>query len=134
MVNPKEFMATPWNHDKPVDKSGSSKTDWSNPKKNGDRPSVVAPTPFNHFKPTPHSGTGYKELGHAGSPGIGNPRAMSSDRAEMPTSGPAMPPTNMKSMPDVPKEPVKWHKKGYTMSVPSTEGEGMTIAAKMKAH
>lgn len=129
--NPKDFDGgTPYGYNKVIGHSGPMKE----LAHNGTRPNVVAPTAFSHFKPTPHSGTGYKELGHAGSPGIGNPRAMSSDRAEMPMSGPAMPPTNMKSMPDVPKEPVKWHKKGYTMSVPSTEGEGMAIAAKMKAH
>lgn len=130
MMNPKDFQVTPWSHKALNDKSGPSKELVHN----ATRPDTVAPTSMNHFKPTPHSGTGYKELGHTGNMGIGNPRAMSSDRSEMkPTMNMSKPAQVMKSMPDVPKDHVKWHKSGkYDMSDGAGMGENSAAKINMK--
>lgn len=129
MKNPREFKATSWQHDGKIDKSGPDK----NLSAHG-RPTMVKPSSMDFPAPVPHSGSGYKALGHTGT-SMGLPRPMSSDRKEMPTSGMAMPKTNMKSMPDVPKDVKKWHKSNrYDMSTPSTMEAGMKIASKMKAH
>lgn len=132
MQNPKTWAGpTPVSHSGKVDKSGGGKTSWDAPRKNGERPSVVAPTPFNHFKKVPISGDGHPNLGNA-STTMGAPRAMSSDRSF------GAPNTTMtttpKSMPAPPVDAVKWHKKKkYNLVVPASYAESAPIVAKMKA-
>jgi hypothetical protein len=115
MRNPKTWSgATPWSASGMNDKSGG--THWDNPKKNGDRPHVVKPTPMSHMAAVPKSGDGHSGLMNK-STMMGNPYPKASDRSEMPTSEMSMPKPNMKSMPDVPKDHVKWHKSGrYDMN------------------
>jgi hypothetical protein len=102
MKNPKEFKATPWSHSGKIDKSGPSKELVHN----ATRPWSGA-TPMSHFKPTKHSG----------SEGIGNPSGV--NKAEMKSSM-AMPAANKgpyhKGIGN-PKEPTKWHKRGYTIGM-----------------
>ena len=100
MRNPKEFKATPFNHFKPVDKSHTGTHELAH---NGTRTEQM--TPWSHNKPVPHSATGRGELKHNGT------------RTEMATPHNYSKPVKH-SMPDVPKEPKKWHKKGYTVTGP----------------
>lgn len=117
-MNPKDFQATPWSHNGKIDKSGPNK----NLSAHG-RPNIVPATPIDHFKAVPFSGEGHKALGQTAHQGIGNPYAMSSDRSEK-NSGFSKPSTIAKSKPEVPSDPVKWHKK-YDMS----EGAHMSVEA-----
>lgn len=122
-------MSTPWSASGKVDKSGPDKNLSAHGRKEGKA------TGMEMQGPTPKSGSGYKALGHMGNEGIGNPMAMSSDRSEMKANMSMSKPSRIeKSATMVPKNPVKWHKKGYDMSVPADLASGKKIAAKMKAH
>jgi hypothetical protein len=127
--NPKDFMATPWTHSGKVAKSGPDKPLVHN----GTRPDTVMPTPMSHFKKVPLSGDGHPGLGNSANSNIGNPYAMSSDRSELPVSGPEMQPATMKSKTMVPREVKKWHKKGYSMEAPADLASSQKIVNKMKA-
>lgn len=94
MRNPKEFKATPFSHFKPVDKSHPAK----DLKHNGTRTEQM--TPWSHSGKVEKSG--YE--------GIGNPYSKPSDRTEMATPMSHFKPVKH-SMPDVPRDAKKWHKK-----------------------
>jgi len=104
MKNPKDFSPTPANYFKVNDKSHPAKE----MKHNDTRPWGGA-TSATHFKAT-------KKSGHDN---IGNMYATAGDRTEQMTS-PSHFKKNEKSKPGVPVAPVKWHKRGYDLTLPTT--------------
>lgn len=122
--------ATPYGHSGKVEKSGRSHWDGALA---GGRAEMA--TPYGYAKPVPRSS---KE-------DLGNPRTGKGQRNRTDFGhgkGKHSPPYGGDVAPGVPKsgyeghgnpkEPTKWHRRGYNMTVPATLAEGSPIAAKMK--
>ena len=128
-LNPKGWSgATPWSAKGKVAKSGPDKE----LKHNATRPLTPAATSMDHFQKVPKSGAGHSGLGNGGHENIGNPYAMSSDRSEMPTNSMGQPSKIDKSEPTVPKDHVKWHKRGYA-GMDAVMGEAQAAAFNKRA-